>query len=157
MKSGLLTVVVAPGCHVTTPHPSGIKELSAVVLNGGDTLQVDAATAEALFRARLINDPETGAPPPPLASMAPQLPTGPTISYAGGRRMPMNDFVVHQPSWAATAEAPSSSRNRAPKPPPWDCTNGGRTVGDYAGGVSVTTHAGPDDITADDGRSWPNY
>jgi hypothetical protein len=132
-KPAQVRVTVARGCHVTVPHSSGIAELRRT-LSGGETFETDPATAAELFAARLVNDPQTGAPPPPPpakssrqlgglnAVKAPPPPAsrGPMISVGGGPFVPMEGHVVHQGDWAATAEEPVS-RDRAPKPPPHNC------------------------------------
>lgn len=157
-----IRVTVAPGCHIEiSPHPAGLSGLGALVLHGGNTADVTPARMAELRAGRLILDPATGqpVPPPPSAPVQAARPRweGPTISYDGGRSFrPMTADVVHGQDWAATAE-PISSQDRAPVPPPWDCTNGGRVVGDYSGRGNGVTITGSEEITGADGRPWPSF
>lgn len=159
--SDQVRVTVAPGASVTVrPHPSGIPQLPALVLTEGECLTISKDRAAELLAERLILDPATGepVPPPPSPPVQAARPRyeGPTISMGSGPPQPMVGGVVHGPDWAATAQ-PISSQNRAPVPPPHDCTNGGRVVGDYSGRGNGVTITGSEEITGADGRPWPSY
>lgn len=127
MKLATLTVTVAPGCHVTVPHPSGIRELAGRVLSGGDTFSVDADTAADLFKARLILHPQTGAAPATPVYMPfeprPYQPSGPRVTVGGlpSRSAPGMVQVDDAVDWRAYATQPTSSEDRAPTPPPHSC------------------------------------
>lgn len=149
-----IRVTVAPGCHIEiTPHPAGLPGLGALVLHGGNTADVTPERAAELLRARLILDPATGQPVPfppsaPVQAARPRW-EGPTITMGNGLAQPMIGGVIHGPDWAATAQ-PISSQDRAPTPPPHDCT-GGRVFGDYGGRSSGA------EIVQADGRPWPSF
>lgn len=176
-KSATLTVTVAPGCHVTVPHPSGIAELPGKVLAGGDRFSTSPETAADLYTAGLILHPETGAPPSrpvaqtsyaevvkraavasnPRAAAAPRL--GPSISYDGGRtHHSLAGLYLPDPRVEADP-TPTSTENRAPAPPPHDCSNGGVTyeqIRDRAGRGNPL-FLGPVIVEQADGRAWPSY
>lgn len=121
-KESKISVTVAAGCHVTVPHPSGIRELPSKVLSGGAVFNVTPETATDLWAARLILDPKTGAAPP-LSPAAPRLhqPSGVSVNIGGGPRVIGGMVSIDQGiDWAAFAAAPSSE-DRVPKPPPHNC------------------------------------
>ena len=157
-RTALVKVTVAAGCHVTIPHPSGIRELPPVVRNGGEVFEVTPETAADLFAARLINDPQTGSPPPPPPAAAPVRPrvTGPCISTDGGRSFQSlsgGNMVANL--WSASDAAPPSSEDRAPRNvPPWDPTAGAGRITSPGSGVVVTNHG---EICGADGRPWPTF
>lgn len=65
-KAGFVSVLVtvAPGCHFTIAHPSGIPGMRPLVVYGGDKVHVSELRAEDLWHARLILHPATGEHPP---------------------------------------------------------------------------------------------
>lgn len=145
-KSGTITVTVAPNCHVTLPHQSGIKELPGALKSGGDTVSVDPATAADLWRAGLILHPETGAKPiapvldyaeylrrAALANSSRPKDGGVRISAGPGSAplIGMTEVGLNL-NWAAYAEPPSS-RDRAPTPPPHSCAGPVLTMTKEAG------------------------
>lgn len=151
MKSAMIKVTVAAGCHVSIPHPSGIAELPRKVLNGGDTFEATPETVKDLLTARLILDPATGRPVEYLPGQPrPYEPSpGVSISVGGGPMRRVQDGQVIDLTGGIPPE-PASSTDHAPLPPPHDCT-GGRRVQDsqiFLGAVVIEQA---------DGKPWPSY
>lgn len=153
-KPSTITVRVAAGCHVTVPHPSGIRELPARILSGGAEFQIDPATAADLYAARLINDPVTGAPPPPAPAVRKPSPQGVTIQVGNGPRRALDDGLS-MGGWDPAAHAQLSTEDRAPLPPAHDCNGGFVGEVSRSGGPAIVTGFVP--IETADGRPWPSY
>lgn len=141
----LVRVTVAPGAHISiAPHPSGLAVLGPLVLFGGNSADVPAERAAALYGAGLILHPVTGEMPPEPEAMA--VPTGPTVSHDGGPPRRADDPLQIWPSWSATAAI------KAPEPGIPPDRNVPRSAVTYHGAVN---HGAS--ITAADGQTRPNF
>ena len=138
-------VTVAPGAHISiTPHPSGMAVLGPLILFGGNTADVPAERAAALYAAGLILHPVTGAMPPAPEAMA--TTTGPTVSFDGGRPRRTDDPLQAWPSWSATAAI------KAPEPGIPPDRNAPRSAVTYHDAIGDRAT-----ISVADGQIWPNY
>jgi hypothetical protein len=80
--SNLIRVKVAPGkSYTVSPHPSGIRELPPLRLQGGDEMMVAPDEAQVLFARGTILHPVTGAvrPEPAKQVNVPSVTTNGTL------------------------------------------------------------------------------
>lgn len=175
IKVATVTVTIAPNCHITREHPSGVRELSKVY-SGGDALQVDAQTAADLYAAGLVLHPETGEAPPPLKAQelsyhdllclgarangqTGATASGVMVSYGGSPMRAPADGEAIDASGGIPPEPLLSTEDRAPLPPPHDCTGGGLTYQEMQARAqnSGRVFAGSVVIEQADSRPWPSW
>jgi len=135
-----IRVKIAPGCHIPiSPHPSGIRDLPALILNFGDELDVTPERMRELLDARLILDPATGRlvpPPQPFESH------GVTVTGDGGRTW--HSDARNLPAWTP----PEQINTREP-------IKAGNYDPGFNGMVRQWDELTMDPITDAQGRPWP--